>query len=68
VPVCNPSVLQTERHCDIAERFEGGDERCRKLVRLFHRNLMVPRVCIEEAEGFEPRGRVNYLVYAWQRK
>ena len=62
--VCSPSVLQTERHCDIAERSKGGDERCHKLVRLFHRNLMVPGVCIKEAEGFAPQGRINYLVYA----
>ena len=29
---------------------------------------MVPGVRIKEAEGFAPRGRVDYLVYAWQRK
>jgi hypothetical protein len=29
---------------------------------------MVPRVCIKEAEGFSPQGRVDYLVYTWQRK
>ena len=52
--VCGPSVLQTERHCDIAEQSEGGDERCHELVRFFHRNLMVPGVCIKEAEGFAP--------------
>ena len=30
--VCSPSVLQTERHCDVAERSKGGDERCRELA------------------------------------
>ena len=30
--VRSPSVLQTERHCDVAEQSEGGDERCRELV------------------------------------
>ena len=38
------------------------------MVELFHHNLMVPGVRIKEAEGFIPQGRVNYLVYAWQRK
>ena len=45
--VCSPSVLQTEWHCDIAERSEGGDERCGELVGLFHCNLMVPGVHIK---------------------
>ena len=48
----SPSVLQTEQHCDIAEQSERGDERCRELVRLFHHDLMVPRVRIKEAKGF----------------
>ena len=30
--VCSPSVLQTKQHCDVAERSEGGDERCHELV------------------------------------
>ena len=29
---------------------------------------MVAGVRIEEAEGFAPRGRIDYLVYARQRK
>ena len=29
--VCSPSILQTEWHCDIAERSKWGDERCREL-------------------------------------
>ena len=48
--VCSPSILRTEWYCDIVERSEGGDERCRKLVGLFHRDLMVPGVRIKEAE------------------
>ena len=66
--VCGPSVLQTKRHRDVAERSEGGDERCCELVGLFQCDLMVPGVCIKEVEGFAPRDGVNYLVYAWQRK
>ena len=54
--VCSPSVLQTKRHQDMTERSKGGDERCRELVRLFHRDLMVHRVHIKEVEGFTPRG------------
>ena len=45
--VRSPCVLQTKQHCDIAERSEWGDERCRELVRLFHRDLMVPEVRIK---------------------
>ena len=52
--VCSLSVLQIERHCDVAERSEGGDERCHELVGFFHRNLMVLGVRIKEAEGFTP--------------
>ena len=52
--VRSPSVLQTEGHCDIAERSEWGDEICRELVGLFHRDLMVHRVRIKEAKGFAP--------------
>ena len=52
--VCSPSVLQIERHCDVAECSKGGDERCRKLVLVFHRDLMVPGVRIKEAKGFTP--------------
>ena len=52
--VCSTSVLQTEWHGDIAERSEGGDERCRELVGLFHRDLMVAGVRIKEVEGFTP--------------
>ena len=52
--VCSSYVFQTERHHDITERPEQGDERSRELVRLFHGDLMVPAVCIKEAEGFTP--------------
>ena len=52
--VCSPSVLQTERHCDVAEQSEGGDERCHELVGFFHHNLMVPGVRVKEAKGFAP--------------
>ena len=51
--VCSPSVLQTERHCDVAEQSEWGDQRCHELV-VLHRDLMVPRVRIKEAKGFAP--------------
>ena len=48
------SVLQTKRHRDIAVRSEGGDERCRELVGLFHRDLMIAGIRIKEAESFAP--------------
>ena len=44
---------------------EGSDERGRELVGFLHRNLMVAGVRIQEAEGFAPRGGVDYLIYAW---
>jgi hypothetical protein len=47
-------VLQTEHHANITVRSERHDERSRELVGLFHRDLMVARVCIKEAEGFAP--------------
>jgi len=52
--VRSPSVLQTERHCDVAERSELDDERRHELVGLFHRDLIVPGVHIKEAKGFTP--------------
>jgi hypothetical protein len=57
--------FQSERHANIAIRFERRDERCHALVRLFHRNLMVARIRIKEEDGSTPRGRVDYLIYAW---
>ena len=50
--VHGPNVLQTKWHHDIVERSKRGDERHRELVRLFHRDLMVPGVRIKEAKGF----------------
>ena len=52
--VHSPSVLQTEQHCDVAERSKGGDKRRRELVGLSHRDLVVAGVRIKEAEGFIP--------------
>ena len=52
--VCSPRVFQTERHRDIAERSEWGDERRHELVGLFYVDLMVPEVRIKEAKGFAP--------------
>ena len=52
--VLSPCVLQIERYFDVAERSEWGDERCRELVGLFHRDLMVPGVRIKKAKGFVP--------------
>ena len=66
--VHSPNVLESKWHHNVAERSERGDERGRKLVGLFHHDLMVPGVCIKELEGFTPQGRVDYLIYTWQRK
>jgi hypothetical protein len=66
--VRGPCVLLTKWHGDVAVGSEGGDEGSHELVGLLHRDLMVPRVRIKEAKGFAPRGRVDYLVYARQRK
>jgi hypothetical protein len=29
---------------------------------------VIPRICVEEAEGFAPCGGVHNLVYSWQRE
>jgi hypothetical protein len=63
--VCCSCILQTEQHANIAIRSERRNERSRELVRLFHRNLMVTGIRIKEVEGFTPRSRVDYLIYAW---
>ena len=47
--VHSPDVLESERHRNVAERSERGDEKGRELVGLFHYDLMIPRVRIEEA-------------------
>ena len=47
--VRSPSFLEFERHRNVAERSEQGDERGCELVRLFHRDLMVLGVRIKEA-------------------
>ena len=46
--VHSPSVLESERHRNIAEQSEWGDERRRELAGLFHCDLMVPGVRIKE--------------------
>ena len=63
--VRSPSVLESKWHRNVAERSKQGDERGHELVKLFHHDLMVLGVRIKEAQGFTPRGRVNYLIYAW---
>ena len=47
--VCSPDVLESERHRNVAERSERGDEKGRELVGLFHYDLMIPRVRIKKA-------------------
>jgi hypothetical protein len=39
-----------------------------ELVRYAHRYLVVPEVRIEKIEGFTPNCRIDYLIYARQRK
>jgi hypothetical protein len=38
------------------------------LVLYVHHYLVVPRVHIEKTEGFTPSCRIDYLIYARQRK
>jgi hypothetical protein len=38
------------------------------LVRYAHRYLVIPGVRIEKTEGFTPNCRIDYLIYARQRK
>ena len=46
--VRGPCVSKTEWHSHIAVHAEWGDERSRKLVGLFHLDLMVTGICIKE--------------------
>jgi hypothetical protein len=39
-----------------------------RLVRYALRYLVVPGVCIEKTVGFAPSCRIDYLIYARQRK
>jgi hypothetical protein len=66
--VRGPCVLQAKWHGDVAIRSEEGDEGSHELVELLHHDLIVSGGHIKEAKGFEPRGQVDYLVYARKRK
>jgi hypothetical protein len=48
------SVLQAERHRDVAECVEGGNEGSGVLVGLLHGNLVIARVCLQEGEKLAP--------------
>jgi hypothetical protein len=61
-------ILKTEGHCFVTVRAEWRDERGYELVLYAHRYLMVPGVRIEKTEGFGPSCRIDYLIYARQRK
>jgi hypothetical protein len=63
--VCCSCVLQAKWHANVAIRSERHDKRSYELVRLFYCNLMVAGIYVKEAEGFAPRGRVDYMIYAW---
>jgi predicted nucleic acid-binding Zn ribbon protein len=61
-------VFEPKRHCLVAVSAERNDERGCKLVRYAHRYLVVPGVRIEKKEGFTLSCRIDYLIYARQRK
>jgi hypothetical protein len=52
--VCCSCVFQSERHANVAIRSKRRDEKSRKLIELFHHNLMVAGIRIMEADGFTP--------------
>jgi hypothetical protein len=63
--VCCFCIFETEWHANVTVRSERCDERGHELVGLLHCDLMVAGIRIKEAEDFTPRGRVDYLIYAW---
>jgi hypothetical protein len=46
--VCRTRIPQTEWHSNVAVHAKGCDERSRELVGLFHPDLVIPWVGIEE--------------------
>jgi hypothetical protein len=64
VLVCSPRVLEAKWHGYVVVGPKRGDKRGRKLVGLFHHDLVITRVSIKEAEGFATRGGINYLIDA----
>jgi hypothetical protein len=55
-------VTQSEGHGGGVVHALRGDESSRELVRLFHLDLVVARVRIEERNGFASRSRVYNLI------
>jgi hypothetical protein len=66
--VRSSSVLQAERHRDVAECAEGGKEGGGMLVGLLHGNLVIARVCLQEEEKLAPGSRVYDLIDTWERE
>jgi hypothetical protein len=60
--VCCTYVPQTEGHGVIAMHAIRGDERSRKLVGLFHPDVVIAGVGIKEGQCFASRSGVNDLV------
>jgi hypothetical protein len=61
-------ILEPEGHCLVIVCAERSDEPGCELVLYAHRYLVVPGVRIEKTGGFAPSCRIDYLIYARQRK
>ena len=55
-------VSEAKGHRHVAVHAKRCDERSRELVGLFHLDLMVTRVRIEERQGLAPCGGINDLI------
>jgi len=64
--VRHPGVFEAKGHRHVALCAEWSDELGRELVGLLRPDLVIPRVHIEEAQGFAPCGQVDHLFDAWQ--
>ena len=56
------SVLEAEGHGSVVEATEWGDERSGQLIGGVHRDLVVPRVRVQKAEGLIAGGGIDHLV------
>ena len=58
-----PDVLEVKWHGGVEEGAKGGDEGCGQLIGGIHHHLVVPRVCVQKAEGLTTGGGVDHLVH-----
>ena len=66
--ICRPNILQTEGYDFVVVKFAIGNECSVFLVSMKYRDLVVPQICVHEAEKFMARSCVNHLVNLGHRE